>query len=129
MEIKKTLLTDQELKKEYEVAIPKEIVITKADEEILELQKTYKLNGFRPGKVPVNIIKSKEWAYIFDKTCRDVMNETTEKLIEENKYDLSTRPSVFIEVMKDDEDVKFKVTYELLPEIETIDLLSELYVI
>lgn len=122
MEVKKTLLTDQELKKEYEVTIPKEIVILKADEEILEIQKTYKLNGFRPGKVPVNIIRDKEWVYIFDKACRNAVNETTQKLIEENGYDLSARPSVSIETMKDNEDVKFKVTYELLPEIEAIDL-------
>lgn len=122
MEVKKTLLTDQELKKEYEVTIPKEIVILKADEEILEIQKTYKLNGFRSGKVPVNIIRDKEWVYIFDKACRNAVNETTQKLIEENGYDLSARPDVSIETMKDNEDVKFKVVYELLPEIETIDL-------
>ena len=121
MEIKKTLLVDQELKKEYEVIVPKEIVILKADEEILNIQKTYKLNGFRPGKVPLNVIKDKEWAYVFSKACENVINDTITKIVDENLYELSVKPNVSIETMKDDEDVKFKVVYELLPNIEDID--------
>ncbi len=124
MEIKKTLLVDQELKKEYEVTVPKEIVILKVDEEIFNIQKTYKLNGFRPGKVPLNVIKDKEWAYVFSKACENAINDTITKIVDENLYELSVKPNVSIETMKDDEDVKFKVVYELLPNIEDIDLSS-----
>ena len=122
MEIKKTLITDEELKKEYNITIPSEIIVLKADEEIAELQKTYKMNGFRPGKVPVNIIKEKEWTYVFSKACENAINDIVYNIIEENKYDLSYKPSISIKTMEDNKDVEFSVVYELLPNIDNIKL-------
>ena len=55
MEYKET--TNKGLKRSYEVTVPSSEVEAQVNNKILEIQKTIKKDGFRPGKVPTDLIK------------------------------------------------------------------------
>ena len=120
--IKTKLLKDDTLEKQYEVEIQATFISSKIDEEILKLQKTYKMDGFRVGKVPVETIKKREAIGLFLRIAEDTMNEEIFKIAEEKKYQMASRPDVDIKQFQENKDVIFLVTYTLLPEIENIDL-------
>ena len=59
MDYKETL--NKDLKRSYEVTIPSADVELQVNSKILEIQKTIKMDGFRPGKVPTDLIKKLHW--------------------------------------------------------------------
>lgn len=124
MEIEKTLTIDDELKKEYNIIIPNQKVSEEIDKIAKDLQKDYKLNGFRPGKIPLDVIKKRENTYIFGKASDNLINGFVFDFANDNKYELASQPSVNIKVMEDGKDIEFLVIYELLPNIDNIDLKS-----
>lgn len=124
MEIKKTLTIDDELKKKYNIVIPTQKVSEEIDKIATDLQKDYKLNGFRQGKVPLDVIKNRENAYIFGKASDNLINGFVFDFANDNKYELALQPSVNVKIMEDGKDMEFEVIYELLPNIENIDLKS-----
>ena len=66
-------LNNKGLDREWLVTIPKEIITNKLDEKYVQISRTAKLPGFRPGKVPLSFVKSKYEV--------DVKAKVTEKLI------------------------------------------------
>ena len=65
----------EELKKKFTIKIPFSEVEKKMEENFIELSKTLKLPGFRPGKIPISFVKNKYQ--------KEVKTKVTEKLIQE----------------------------------------------
>ncbi|MDR1494826.1 MAG: trigger factor [Rickettsiales bacterium] len=122
MDIRKTLTKDFELEREFSVLVPQSVIVEKVARAISERQKTYKLDGFRVGKVPLDIIKKREFNSYFYKTSEDFINEFVYSLSNENGYKLALDPKVDLKTLDVSSDVEFTVVYELMPEISEIDL-------
>lgn len=122
MTIKKNIINDSELKKEFDVILPVEIITTSIDEKAKDIQQRYKLDGFRPGKVPLDLIKKREKEELFYRGVEELINNTASDIAEEYNYELVLQPKVDIKVMDEDKDVNFIVTYELMPEIPVTKL-------
>ncbi|GHU26543.1 trigger factor [Bacilli bacterium] len=122
MEVKKTLIKDFELKKEFDVVIPLDVVVAEVEKTILDSQKTYKLDGFRNGKVPVELIRKREFKNYFYEVAENFVDRVSYDISKENGYKLALRPKADLKVMDTDKDIEFVVIYELLPNIEEIDL-------
>lgn len=115
------LISDEKLKKKYEVSVPfidiEKLVEKKAEEK----QKTVKLDGFRPGKVPLETVKSKFSAALIAECAEDVVDEEVKKIIEKDNLNLISRPEIDIfEYPTKDVDFKFTASFELFPEIPDI---------
>ncbi|MDR0571218.1 MAG: hypothetical protein LBG48_00005, partial [Rickettsiales bacterium] len=121
-EIKKKLLIDEELKKVYEVVLTVDLLSLKLNETLEKKQKTYKIDGFRVGKVPVDIIKKKEGTVLFFSTAEDIINNVAFDIVDENKYDLVSLPKVEIKTMNEGSDVVVDIEYTLKPVIPELDL-------
>lgn len=121
MTIVKKLISDGELKKEFDVILPIDMVKSSLDEEATKIQKNYRLDGFRPGKVPVDVIKSREKENLFYRVCENLINDTTFNISEENKYELALQPKVDIKVLEEDKDINFVATFEIMPKIPVND--------
>ena len=65
----------EELKKKFKIKIPFSEVNKKMEEDFLELSKTLKISGFRPGKIPISFVKNKY--------AKEVKTKVSEKLIQE----------------------------------------------
>jgi trigger factor len=123
MEIKKILIGDSKLKKEFSVVIPRDLVMPAVDRAISERQKTYRQDGFRTGRVPLEIIKKREYVNCFHRTVDDFVNKLVFDIAGEYDYKLALSPEVNLKTMEpeDDSPIELSVIYELMPEIDNID--------
>ncbi|MDR2777298.1 MAG: trigger factor [Rickettsiales bacterium] len=122
MEIKKTLTKDLELEKEFNALIPGEMVVQEAEKSIVEMQKTYRLDGFRKGKVPIDAIRNREFNALFYRHSERMIDKFVRSLRMDNDYTLVLEPRVTLKTLEVNRDVEFTVVYELMPKIEKIDL-------
>ena len=119
MNYKETL--NKGLKRGYEFTVAADVYNKSLDAKIQEIKKTIKVDGFRPGKVPNNIIMQKHGEAINAEVLNAVVNENVSKIIQENKHRPVSQPKVDFKNEKDNkpnEDKVFKIEFELFPEIE-----------
>lgn len=114
------------LKREYSVTIPVAELATKVDARLAELKDKVKLNGFRPGKVPVAHIKKlygrSAMAEVIEATVRDTNN----KIVTDNNFKLAADPKVTLpteeaeveKLINGGSDLSYTVGIEIVPEIK-----------
>jgi len=121
----------KELKKEglshtYAVTVSKEDLATKLEAKIKEMQPQVSLKGFRPGKVPVGHIRKMFGQSIMKDLVEEVVNETSQQAINDNKIRPAGQPKVDLrangeDVTKGEADLEYQLTVESIPEFEPID--------
>lgn len=122
--IEKKIISESNLKLEFEVKIAAEAVSQKKEEELVKLQKTYKIDGFRAGKVPLELIKEKEGTALFLRCGELVLNQTIDEIVQEKGKRLAIQPNVTIKVFEEGKDIEFNLVLEFVPEVPNIDFSS-----
>ena len=107
--------------KQYKITIPKEDVIVELENKAQEIAKTAQIPGFRAGKVPLNMIKGRYKNEIRSDLINHFIGSSIDKIVKENKFELSERPEVNQVDFKDDSEFTFEVDFSLLPKIPEID--------
>lgn len=115
-------ILDKKLKKDYQISVPYSLIDKRIDVEVFNIQKTYKLKGFRAGQVPLNIIKQKYGNSIMAEESEKIINEVSRQIVEENKLKLALAPKVTVDIFEPQKDFEYKVSLEIFPEVPQIDL-------
>ena len=113
-------ISDKNLELEYEITVPLDEFNQEMNKELEKQQKTLKIDGFRKGKVPLSVIKNKYSALVLSETAENLVEKTINQIIDENKYNLISRPKIEVKVLEMDKDFEFKATLNLFPEIPEI---------
>ena len=113
-------ISDKNLELEYEIIVPLDEFNQEINKELEKQQKTLKIDGFRKGKVPLNVIKNKYSALVLSETAENLVEKTINQIIDENKYNLISRPKIEVKVLEMGKDFEFKATLNLFPEIPEI---------
>ncbi|MEW6171189.1 MAG: trigger factor [Candidatus Omnitrophota bacterium] len=111
-EVKKINATKRELR----VSVDKEKIKTKLDEIYEHLGKDAKIPGYRPGKVPRNILEKHFSAAAREQLLKELIQESYQGAIEKENLDVIDIPEIADIDFKDDL-LKFKATVEVRPEI------------
>ena len=90
MQIKE--LKAEGLNHEFEITIPANDIDARVNVQLEEVGKTYKIPGFRPGKVPMKILKQKLGLAVMGEVLEKAVDETSRKALEDNCL-LYTSPS------------------------------------
>lgn len=119
IEVKETV--KEGLNREFNIKIPLEMVEQSLTERLQEIGKTAKIQGFRPGKAPLHILRQR-----FGNNARaDVLDraiaESTQKTLSERHLRPALQPKVELVSYADGQDVEFKLAVEVLPEIKPVD--------
>ncbi len=109
------------LQKKYTVTIENEEFEKKVDAKLEHIAKTTKIPGFRPGKAPKDMLKQKYRASVLGEALDELVGETVNNVIKENKLRLAMQPNVKINKFEDGKDIEFEMTAELMPEIKIGD--------
>lgn len=94
----------------------------KVDERLVELGKTVKMPGFRPGKIPMTLLKSKYGKAVMGEVLELVVNESSLKAINENNLRPAMRPKIEVKTFDEGKGLEYTMEIELLPEIKLADL-------
>jgi trigger factor len=117
-ELKKT----KDLDVEWKVTIPAPEINIELDKKYLEIQKDFKIPGFRQGKVPLNIIKDRYSKNVLPEVTDKLINENLTKAILEKKLKPAIQPKVDIDKYEEGGDMSLNVSFQLMPEIGNIDI-------
>ena len=106
------------LKTDLKVFIDKKTMNGYLSEKYNELKKTVALKGFRPGKVPVEILKKQFGKTIYGEVLDKVLKETSMKALEEKKIKVASQPKIDLKTFGEDKDLEYIIQVEQLPNVE-----------
>ncbi len=120
MQIK--LSKEDKLLKEIEIIIPSDMIEKKIEAHLQDAAKTTTVAGFRPGKVPLPVMKKKYGDVALEKAMDALIQEGTRKALTEHKVRPAMQPSLKADPYKEGKDFKFVVSVESLPEVSDVDV-------
>ena len=110
------------LKREFEVIITNSELNKLVDEKLNNIAKEANLPGFRPGKVPVSVVKNRFGKQAVGEEVKESVDNVTKDTMEKNKLTPSSQPKIEIISFEEGEDLKAKLSVEIMPEFEIPDL-------
>lgn len=115
-------MTKTKLAHSFTVVISAQDFQDKITAKLEEVRKEAKIQGFRPGQAPMNLIKTKYENAVKGEVLDDLIQERATKTLEENKIRPALRPKIELTTFEDGKDIEFKMDVEALPEIKPADL-------
>ena len=108
----------EELKKKFKIKIASSEVEKKMAEEFLELSKTLKLPGFRPGKIPIAFVKNKYEKEVKTKVSEKLIQQQGNTEFDKKGYRLAAQPNVkLLSKIEENVDLEVEYEFEVLPNI------------
>lgn len=119
-----TQTKNEELTREFLVKMTAEEIDEKINARLEELGKTIKMPGFRPGKVPMKLLKSKYGKAVMGEVLEAAVNESSLKAINENDLRPAMRPKIEVKSFDEKTGLEYSMAIEVLPEIKVMDVSS-----
>ena len=130
MQVTETL--NEGLKHEFQISVPASDLDAKADAKLVDLKDKVRLNGFRPGKVPVSHLKKVYGRSVMAETIDQTIRDTNTQIFTERGFRLATEPKVTMpteqkeveELLSGKTDLTYTVAIEVVPSIQLADFKS-----
>lgn len=117
MQIKET--TNQGLKRGYQLTIPAKDIDARIAAELKKIAPTVRMPGFRPGKVPANLLRKMHGPQLHAQAVQDSIRESVDHLMKDQALRPAMQPKI---ALKDDyaegKDAELTVDLEVLPEVK-----------
>src|SRR5918998_145168 len=128
MQVTETL--SQGLKREFKVVLPATELEQRLNSELTNIKDRVRINGFRPGKVPVGHLRKVYGRSVMADVVQNAVNEANRKIVEDNGLKLAYEPQIQFPENKDEVekamdakgDLAFTVALEVLPNFDLVDL-------
>jgi len=106
---------------EFTITVPADDVSLVVEKRLNELKKTAKLPGFRPGKVPVGILRKQYGPSIMGEVLERTVGETSQKTIEERELRPIVQPKIEVIKFEDGSDLEYTMSLEVMPDVKPMD--------
>ena len=116
--MKVTIENKKGLDKDVKVFIDKKTMNSYIDKKYEEIKDTVNLKGFRPGKVPREILKRQFGKAVFSEVLDKVLKDTSVKALQENKIKPAGQPKLDLKIYGEDKDLEYILSVTELPKIE-----------
>lgn len=114
-------ITNEGLVREYEVTVDAEQVSEEFNKNLETVRRTAKLPGFRPGKVPVSLVKKRQGAEILQKALESTVNQAATDLLKEKNVRPALQPKIEIKSYDEGKQLVFTASLEIFPNIPEIN--------
>jgi trigger factor len=130
MQVTETLV--EGLKHEFQISVPASDLDAKADARLVDLKHKVRLNGFRPGKVPVSHLKKVYGRSVMAETIDQTIRDTNSQIFTERGFRLATEPKITMpteqkaveDILTGKSDLTYTVSIEVVPAIRLADFKS-----
>ena len=116
--MKVTIENKKGLNKDLKVFIDKKTMNSHMDAKYEEIKGTVNLKGFRPGKVPREILKRQFGQAVFSEVLDKVLKDSSTKALEENKIKPAGQPKLDLKTYGQDKDLEYTISVTELPKVE-----------
>jgi trigger factor len=130
MQVKETVADG--LKHEFQISVSAADLDAKADARLVELKDKVRLNGFRPGKVPVSHLKKVYGRSVMAEAIDQTIRDTNTQIFTERGFRLATQPKITMpteqkavdDILGGKSDLTYTVAIEVVPSIQLADFKS-----
>jgi trigger factor len=119
MQVTETLT--EGLKREFKISVPAADIETKMVGRLTELGQSIRIPGFRPGKVPLGLLRKRYGDAVRGEILETTIQDATTDAMSDHGIRPAMQPKVDIVKFEEGEDLEYTVAVELLPEIEPMD--------
>ena len=116
--MKVTIENKKGLNKDIKVFVEKKLIISHMEDKYEELKKSVTLKGFRPGKVPKEILKKQFGKAIFGEVLDKVLKDTSTKALSEQKIKPAGQPKIDLKKYGEENDLEYIISVTELPKVE-----------
>ncbi len=120
MQVTETLNTG--LKRGFTVVVPEPELTAKREKRLAELGRTMQMPGFRPGKVPMSLLKKRYGSSVMGEVLEKTVQDSSAKLLQDNEVRPALEPKIEVVSFDEGKDLEYTMAVETLPEIEPADL-------
>ena len=106
------------LRANLSIVVDKKIIQKKMDDKLIELKDKVQLKGFRPGKVPPQVIKNQFGKALYGEVIDNILKETSSKALEENKIKVAGQPKIDLKTFGEGKDLDYTMEVDILPDIK-----------
>ena len=116
--MKVTVENKKGLNKDLKILIDKETMSSYMDEKYEEIKGTVNLKGFRPGKVPKEVLKRQFGKAVFGEVLDKVLKDSSTKALEENKIKPAGQPKLDLKTYGEDKELEYVLSVTELPKVD-----------
>lgn len=110
------------LERRLTITVPADTVDSAVKTRLQQLAKTQRINGFRPGKVPISVIRKRFGLQVRQEIASDVIQRNFYEAVMQEKLNPAGMPTFEMKTDEDGKDFEFVAAFEIYPEIELKDL-------
>ena len=110
------------LEREFKILVPSKDVTEKLNVSLLEISKDVEIEGFRKGKVPLDIVKQRFGQNALNKTLDELIQTTSNEVIKKNNLRLALKPKVDVKNFGEEKGLEYIMSIELIPEFKINDI-------
>ena len=122
--MKVTVDSKKGLKTNLKVFVDKKTIDDRIGTRLIELSKNVNIKGFRPGKVPVDVLKRQFGKAVYGEVLEKVLKETSTKALEEKKIKVAGQPKLDLKSYGEGKDLNYTLEVDELPSIKIQSLES-----
>ena len=119
--IEVTQTSAEGLKREFRVVVEDATIEERVDAKLGELAGRISLPGFRPGKVPLSLLKKRYGAAVRGEVLEETVNEGTRRALSDQGLRAAVQPEVEVTKFEEGGGLEYRLAIEAFPEIESVD--------
>lgn len=116
-----TETSSEGLRREYSVVVPKDDIDGRMNARLVEVGASVSVPGFRPGKVPMPVLKQRYGQAVRGEILEQTIQDTIQQALEEKDIRPAMEPKIDLVTFEEGVDLEYKLTVEVIPEIDPID--------
>jgi len=113
------------LERKLTVSVPADKIEEEVSQRLKDLARKAKIDGFRPGKVPLHVVKSRFLDQVHQEVLRDTIQNTLPDALKEKELNPAGYPYIDPQKLETGKDFVYTATFEVLPEVDVKELEKE----
>lgn len=114
--------TTSGLERRLTVGVPAERIESEIDSRLQKAAGNVKLPGFRPGKVPMKVMRQRFGAGVRQEVLGEVMNQSFQEAVVQEKLRPAGQPNIEPRMLEAGKDLEYIATFEVFPEVEVVEI-------
>ena len=110
------------LKREFRVVVPSQDIDQTVDDKLQELSRTVRIAGFRPGKVPLTLVRKRFGSAVVGEVLEETLNRSSAQALTDHGVRPALPPKIELKTYDPGKDLEFTMSVETVPEIEPVNL-------
>ena len=114
-------LAHEGLKRAYSVTLPAGDIASSREKRLSEIAKTVSLPGFRPGKVPLSVVRQRYGTAVMGEVLEESVSDASRKVVSDRGLKPALQPKIEVTNFAEGADLEFRMELEVLPDVPMPD--------